>query len=103
MLVCNRCGLTINDTNSYLSNNHCSNCGALLNPPTTDTRNVLCKHCGESARPGRLYGETELTMVMSDIQEERFIHAFACIKCGSVQLIIDYETEVVEDPDVVEE
>lgn len=98
MVVCQRCGLTASETNVYLSNHYCSNCGALLDPPTTDTRNVLCTQCGEATRPGRLYGETELTMVMSDSWEERFVDAFACIKCGHVQLIIDYETEVVEDP-----
>ena len=97
MLACHRCGLSIDQTNLYLKNNYCINCGALLDPPTTDARNVACKHCGEATRPGRLFADRELTMVMSDIKEERFIDAYACIKCGSVQLIIDYETEVLDD------
>lgn len=97
MMVCKRCGLTTNETHEYLSNNYCSNCGALLDPPTEDDKNLPCRHCGELTRPGQLFGETEITIVMAETNEERFVRAFACIKCGDVQLRVDYETDIVED------
>jgi hypothetical protein len=97
MLVCNRCGLTTNGTQEYLSNNYCSNCGALLDPPAEVTNNVLCRVCGGLTRSGQLFGESEITIVMAETNEERFVRAFACIKCGNVQLLVDYETDIVED------
>ena len=97
MLVCNRCGLTTNETQEYLSNNYCSNCGALIDPPTEATNNVFCRVCGGLRRSGQLFGESEITIVMAETNEERFVRAFACIKCGDVQLVVDYETDIVED------
>ena len=97
MLVCNRCCLTTNETQEYLSNNYCSNCGALIDPPTEATNNVLCRLCGGLTRSGQLFGESEITIVMAETNEERFVRAFACIKCGDVQLVVDYETDIVED------
>jgi hypothetical protein len=34
---------------------------------------------------------------MADTDEERFVRALACIKCGDVQLVVDYETDIVEE------
>jgi hypothetical protein len=97
MMVCKRCGQTTNETQDYSSNNYCSNCGALLDSPTEETKNVSCRVCGGVTRQGQLFGESEITIVMAETDEERFVRAFACIKCGDVQLIVDYETDIVEE------
>jgi hypothetical protein len=56
-----------------------------------------CARCGARTRPGVLLGEKEITMMFSDKDEQRFVEVHACTKCGQVQLVVDLETEVVED------
>ena len=53
-----------------------------------------CGNCGGVMRSGLLFAEKELTILFSDSNEERFVHAFACTACGDVRLIVDLETEV---------
>ncbi len=45
-------------------------------------------------RRGSLYGESELTIVFHDGEEEQFVQALVCVECGAVKLAIDYETDV---------
>jgi hypothetical protein len=53
-----------------------------------------CSMCGGSLRVGTLVAEKELTIVFSDNHEERFVRVNACVQCGQVSLIVDYEAEV---------
>jgi len=53
-----------------------------------------CSMCGGSLRVGTLVAEKELTIVFSDNHEERFVRVTACVQCGQVSLIVDYEAEV---------
>jgi hypothetical protein len=55
---------------------------------------VPCRDCGGVMRSGLLFADKELTMLFSDDNEERFVQAFACIKCGAVRLAVDLETDV---------
>jgi len=43
---------------------------------------------------GSLYGESEMTMVFHDDEEERFVQALVCGECGVVKLAIDCDTDV---------
>jgi hypothetical protein len=52
-----------------------------------------CHVCGGQLRPGTLVAEKELTIVF-DNQEERFIRAMACARCGQLFSVVDYETDV---------
>jgi hypothetical protein len=42
---------------------------------------------------GALYGESEMTMVFHDGDEERFVLAIVCGECGVVKLA-DYDADV---------
>jgi Mg-chelatase subunit ChlI len=53
----------------------------------------VCAQCGARTRLGYLFTDREVTILFGD-DEERFVRAFACKKCGSVQLYVDYSTEV---------
>jgi hypothetical protein len=53
-----------------------------------------CMVCGGRLRSGRIVAEKESTIIFDDNQEERFITARACIRCGNVALVVDYETDV---------
>jgi hypothetical protein len=53
-----------------------------------------CSMCGGSLRVGTLVAEKELTIIFSDNHEERFVRVTACVQCGQVSLIVDYEVEV---------
>jgi hypothetical protein len=53
-----------------------------------------CDNCGGTMRLGLLFSEKELTILFGDNNEERFVQAFACTKCGDVRLTVDLETEV---------
>ena len=55
---------------------------------------VPCRECGGVMRSGLLFSDKELTMLFNDDNEERFVHAFACMACGAVRLALDLETEV---------
>jgi len=55
----------------------------------------FCIVCGAQARRGYLFGGSgEMTVVLSDNNEERFVELDACPKCGHVRLIVDFETDV---------
>ena len=53
-----------------------------------------CVFCGGPVAPGTLVAEKELTVVFSDNQEERFVRAKVCTRCGQVSLVVDFETDV---------
>lgn len=53
-----------------------------------------CGNCGAAMRAGLLFADKELTILFSDNNEERFVHAFCCTACGDVRLTVDLETEV---------
>jgi hypothetical protein len=62
---------------------------------TTDSRpGSGCTMCGGSMRVGTLVAEKELTIIFDDNHEERFVRVTACVRCGQVSLIVDYEAEV---------
>jgi hypothetical protein len=50
--------------------------------------------CGGKLRSAVLVGERELTVVFTDNQEERFVKVLACVRCGQMSLIADFETNV---------
>ena len=53
-----------------------------------------CKLCGGEMRGGWLLAGSELTILFSDTNEERFVEALACRRCGGVKLVVDFETDV---------
>jgi hypothetical protein len=53
-----------------------------------------CLLCGGRLRPGTLVAERELTIIFSDNREERFVRVVACVQCGHLSLIADYDTDV---------
>jgi hypothetical protein len=55
---------------------------------------VPCGNCGGAMRSGLLFSDKELTIVFSDNNEERFVQAYACPRCGVVRLAVDLDTEV---------
>jgi hypothetical protein len=62
--------------------------------PAAGLPGSACVVCGAQLRLGRIVAEKESTIIFDDNQEERFITARACIRCGNVALIVDYETDV---------
>lgn len=63
-----------------------------ISPATTNA--PPCGNCGAAMRAGLLFADKELTILFSDNNEERFVHAFCCTACGDVRLTVDLETEV---------
>jgi hypothetical protein len=61
-------------------------------PPISSPKSS-CPVCGGQLRPGTLVAEKELTIVFDD-HEERFIRAMACVKCGQLFSVVDYDTDV---------
>ena len=57
-----------------------------------------CSRCGAKTRLGVLLAESEITITFSDNDEQRFVEARACVKCGHVELVVDLATEVDEAP-----
>jgi hypothetical protein len=55
--------------------------------------------CGGALRSGTLVAEKELTIIFLDNREERFIRVAACVRCGQLSLVADYDTVVEEKPD----
>ena len=53
-----------------------------------------CEICGGALRSGILVAEKELTIVFSDNKEERFLKVNACVQCGEVSLVVDFDTKV---------
>ena len=56
--------------------------------------NLHCDACGAAMRAGTLYSDKELSIFFPDKNEERFIHALACKNCGSLKLVVDFNTDV---------
>lgn|SRR5262249_16450940 len=57
----------------------------------------FCILCGARTRSGYLFaGRGEMTVVLSDNNEERFVELDACPKCGHVRLMVDFETDVAD-------
>jgi TolA-binding protein len=56
--------------------------------------NLLCDVCGGKMRAGSLFADKELSIFFADKNEERFIQALACGKCGHLRLAVDFETDV---------
>jgi ribosomal protein S27AE len=55
-----------------------------------------CPTCGGPSRLGVLFADRELTVVFADNNEERFVQVYACSRCGQVQLVADFQTDVQE-------
>ena len=90
MPFCLECGYKIPDDNRF-----CGKCGAAaVEPDAVDDQVATCQGCGGRLRAGRLYSGDELTVVMSDTEEERFIEAMVCGTCGRIQFVVDFETDV---------
>ena len=53
-----------------------------------------CDACGGKMRAGSIYADKELTVFFPDKNEERFIQALACGDCGSLKLLVDFNTDV---------
>src|SRR5689334_14605120 len=53
-----------------------------------------CAKCGGMMRSGLLFADKELTILFPENNEERFVQAFACPKCGDVRLSVDFNTDV---------
>jgi hypothetical protein len=58
--------------------------------------NIPCKVCGGAMRSGALFADKELTILFPDKNEERFIQALVCSKCGDLRLAVDFETDIEE-------
>jgi|SRR5581483_401236 len=54
-------------------------------------REIACPICGGETRYGMLMSEQTLTMVFTDTSERRYVDAYACEKCGRIQLVLDLE------------
>jgi hypothetical protein len=56
--------------------------------------NLPCDVCGSKMRSGSLFADKELSIFFPDNNEERFIQALACRKCGNLRLVVDFDTDV---------
>ena len=54
----------------------------------------VCAICGGELRAGTLVADKELTIVFSDTREERFIKVTACVRCGQLSLLADFDSNV---------
>jgi hypothetical protein len=54
----------------------------------------ICSVCAGLLRSGTLVAEKELTIVFKDNREERFVKVYACVNCGRLSLLVDFETSV---------
>lgn len=57
-------------------------------------RVLICATCGGQTRLGVLLAESEIIIIFSDTDEQRFVEVHACVRCGRIQLMVDLETEV---------
>ena len=90
MPFCLQCGYKIPEDDQF-----CAKCGAAsLKPDAADDSIGTCVACGGRLRPARLYSEQELTIVLSDTEEQRFVDAFVCGSCGRTELFVDFEIDV---------
>ena len=53
-----------------------------------------CHLCGGAMRFGQLFADRELTIFFPDEEEDRFVQAIACSKCGQLRLIVDLDTDI---------
>jgi len=53
-----------------------------------------CAACEGPMRNGLLFSDKELTILFPDNNEERFVQALACTRCGEVRLVVDFATDV---------
>jgi hypothetical protein len=56
--------------------------------------NIPCDVCGGEMRSGTIFADKELSILFPDKNEERFIQALACGKCGNLRLVVDFETDI---------
>jgi uncharacterized OB-fold protein len=93
MATCENCGHALFDGAQF-----CDVCGTRTSASHPDQESIsaggTCNLCGGLMRRGVLFAEQELTIVFSDNDEERFIEVSACSKCGNVQMLVDYDTNV---------
>ncbi len=59
-------------------------------------RGFLCPSCGTGLRRALLLGETQVIAVLEPNNEQRFVYAMVCQRCGTADLFVDFETEVEE-------
>ncbi len=57
-------------------------------------RGYLCPSCGVGMRRALLLGETQVIAVLEPNNEQRFVYAMVCPRCGTADLFVDFETEV---------
>jgi hypothetical protein len=62
--------------------------------PRTASAESVCGICGGRLRAGTLVAEKEMTIIFSDNREERFIKVTACVQCGQLSLVADFDTNV---------
>ena len=72
----------------------CGKCGAPVGRNTRERGAVVCQNCGSRMRRGELFADREVTCMLGDPEEERFVSLFACTRCGVIRLFVDYDTEV---------
>ena len=53
-----------------------------------------CVFCGGPVIPGTLVAEKELTVVLSETHEERFVKVNVCTRCRQLSLVVDFDTDV---------
>ena len=58
----------------------------------------LCSVCGGRTRFGILFAGGELTFLSLEDRLERAVEAYACRRCGRVQLMLQWDTVVERDP-----
>ena len=58
---------------------------------STDEQSARCRICGGSMRSGLLSTEKELMIIFTDNGEERYLDALACMECGEVRFVVDFE------------
>lgn len=57
----------------------------------------ICTVCGGETRFGILFAGRELTFLDPEENHEMAVDAFACRRCGRVQLLLDWRTNVLRD------
>ena len=62
--------------------------------PQLEPSGSTCAFCGGALRAGTLVADKELTIVFSDNREERFVRVTACVSCGQISLVADFDTTV---------
>jgi hypothetical protein len=62
--------------------------------PRSGPAESVCGVCGGQLRAGTLVAEKELTIIFNDNREERFVKVTACVQCGQLALVADFDTNV---------